>query len=420
MVTAGLNGYGLQKAAASQQTGGAVSGTGGDDAVGRGGREDRLRSPADGGGGQGRQTRQAADPLPSTDRSAGDQLLACALKADVAKGGIDKPAQAALRRDFMALDDAAKKQFLTDLVAKQPPLRDAAAADPSRQRGPELRSAERRFLRDTSFGRFVDETFGHPLALANEKDGVPVSPLSGKALTGGEVRAAREAIAMDLAGGGAGKLARTVKAGATAVRQADRLAAKVPDAHRLPSVHSRQDAARGFDTRDVAGHLTDTVRQGGWKSVKRTDPVDSNADQFRDFHGRIDKAALKDPFHAPNDPAYPVYEVETTRDTANYVRLVPEATKGDPTGEWIMRRSDYDAIMKHPDGPQILKDKYALPSAPKYVSTVRIPPGEKLQMGVAKGNPKWGNGGGVQFRINPQRPFKPWFSTSQPFGYSKR
>ena len=69
-------------------------------------------------------------------------------------------------------------------------------------------------------------------------------------------------------------------------------------------------------------------------------------------------------------------------------------------GAWLMAYSDIEGLT-----PAQIKDKFALPSMPKYVVEVEVPEGAQLYTGKCNPLEGWGNGGGTQyFLIGDKRP----------------
>lgn len=69
-------------------------------------------------------------------------------------------------------------------------------------------------------------------------------------------------------------------------------------------------------------------------------------------------------------------------------------------GSWLMAYSDIEGLT-----PAQIKDKFALPSMPKYVVEVEVPEGAQLYTGKCNPLEGWGNGGGTQyFLIGDKRP----------------
>lgn len=56
-------------------------------------------------------------------------------------------------------------------------------------------------------------------------------------------------------------------------------------------------------------------------------------------------------------------------------------------------------------GAEQIKDKYALPTLPKYIKDVEIPAGTILRIGEANPLPGWGNGTGTQIDMMGQYNF---------------
>lgn len=63
-----------------------------------------------------------------------------------------------------------------------------------------------------------------------------------------------------------------------------------------------------------------------------------------------------------------------------------------------MRREDIQGLT-----PEQLKDKFALPSLPKFVVDVNLDVGTHLRMGVVNPLEGWGSGGEIQFDLMGQR-----------------
>ena len=90
--------------------------------------------------------------------------------------------------------------------------------------------------------------------------------------------------------------------------------------------------------------------------------------------------------------------------------------KGSKMGEFIMPRSEFESIMAD-GGAEALKDRYALPETPKFVTPVKPGPGVDARIGTAAAN-SYGRGGGIQIELptglNPD-----WFGEPSLIGKEK-
>ena len=80
----------------------------------------------------------------------------------------------------------------------------------------------------------------------------------------------------------------------------------------------------------------------------------------------------------------------TQKDT-HFVRV---HTEGRQVGHWVMRSDDLKGL-----SPLQIKDKFALPSTPTYVSDVVVSSGTQMRTGTVGFQAGWGNGGGTQYEI---------------------
>lgn len=61
---------------------------------------------------------------------------------------------------------------------------------------------------------------------------------------------------------------------------------------------------------------------------------------------------------------------------------------------WIMRAEDVKGLTA-----QQIKDKFAIPELPKYISDVDVPAGTRLRVGKVREHDVWGEGGATQFEL---------------------
>lgn len=123
-----------------------------------------------------------------------------------------------------------------------------------------------------------------------------------------------------------------------------------------------------------------------WKVLKSYDA--DNANKWW-----MEKKMYTNPPYKPNTE---VSEVVLTKNTI-FVRVYDKDVSGQ-YGSWVMREKD----IRNLSASQI-KDKFALPSTPKYITDVEFPAGTKLRKGVVNPLDGWGSGGGVQFDLMGQR-----------------
>ncbi len=71
---------------------------------------------------------------------------------------------------------------------------------------------------------------------------------------------------------------------------------------------------------------------------------------------------------------------------------------------WMMRKEDIEGLTARQ-----IKDKFALPELPKYVSDVHVPKGTRLFIGKVAQQKGWGKGGGIQYELKGDRlPLSTW------------
>lgn len=72
---------------------------------------------------------------------------------------------------------------------------------------------------------------------------------------------------------------------------------------------------------------------------------------------------------------------------------------GNQARSWMMRAEDIKGLT-----PQQIKDKFALPDLPKYVSDVHVPAGTPIRVGEVGAQQGWGAGGGTQYELLKRLP----------------
>ena len=74
-----------------------------------------------------------------------------------------------------------------------------------------------------------------------------------------------------------------------------------------------------------------------------------------------------------------------------------------------MTRADYEEALKRNDPAGFLKEKFALPERPNFVSDFIHKQPVKMKVGITSKHPEWGEGGGRQLELVGW-PKKSWFS----------
>ena len=106
----------------------------------------------------------------------------------------------------------------------------------------------------------------------------------------------------------------------------------------------------------------------------------------------------KPDFKPPYKPGTEVKEIRLTEDTT-FARVYDNLPNGSSMqGGWIMNAEDIKGLT-----PLEIRDKYALPSIPKYVCDVELKAGTRIRMGIVNPIEGWGSGGATQFDLMRQR-----------------
>ena len=147
-------------------------------------------------------------------------------------------------------------------------------------------------------------------------------------------------------------------------------------------------------------------------------PRDVSTEKANEEHAeRIRNRRSEDRRNEAVEPAYqvgqPVYDFKIgDKSDLEFVRVT--ARNGGSSGEFIMRRQDYERILED-GGPAAVRDVWSLPAEPELVLPVN-PADTKLRVGIAAAN-QFGSGGGLQFElINGLR--RSWFGKPVEIGRS--
>ncbi len=96
----------------------------------------------------------------------------------------------------------------------------------------------------------------------------------------------------------------------------------------------------------------------------------------------------KPDFKPPYKPGTEVKEIRLTEDTT-FARVYDNVPGNSlMKGSWIMNAEDIQDLT-----PLAIRDKYALPSIPKYVCDVELKAGTRIRMGIVNPIEGWGTGG---------------------------
>jgi hypothetical protein len=73
--------------------------------------------------------------------------------------------------------------------------------------------------------------------------------------------------------------------------------------------------------------------------------------------------------------------------------------EGNQARSWMMRPNEIEGLTA-----QQIKDKFALPELPSFVSDVHVPVNSKIRVGTVGPQPSWGSGGGIQYELLQRLP----------------
>ncbi|MCG8543219.1 MAG: hypothetical protein MJE12_03305, partial [Alphaproteobacteria bacterium] len=165
--------------------------------------------------------------------------------------------------------------------------------------------------------------------------------------------------------------------------------------NRAPRLSDRPDGP--ISNRDLDAQVQRAARQLLFNDIATRQAVDAN----KAFPSTYDPLPYK--------PGTTVKVVQTKRKSFGaFVRLHRMNKKG----AWIMRKED----VLDSDGkllsPMELQRRFALPKRPTHISSVEIPEGVKIQIGVVNPPSKLGGGSVVQYEI-VQDPQIEWFKATE-------
>ncbi len=121
------------------------------------------------------------------------------------------------------------------------------------------------------------------------------------------------------------------------------------------------------------------------------------ANMPHDFKKQAEAKKADDPTatRLPYDSMARAREVRLRSET-KFVRVHVD---GNQARSWMMRSDEIVGLT-----PAQIKDKFALPEIPKYVSDVNVPAGTRIRVGKVEGHPGWGAGGGTQYELKDKLP----------------
>ncbi|MGI5892839.1 MAG: hypothetical protein ACOX7H_08975, partial [Bacillota bacterium] len=136
--------------------------------------------------------------------------------------------------------------------------------------------------------------------------------------------------------------------------------------------------------------------------IKVSSKIERSADEVNNWW-KIEKGYDKPPYK----PGTVVQEVEL-KETTTFVRVYDDENSFQKGG-WVMKKEDIAGLT-----PEQIRDKFALPEVPKYITDVTIPAGTKVRVGEANEVAGWGKGGGTQIDLVGQRGIGEEFSNPRP------
>ena len=107
---------------------------------------------------------------------------------------------------------------------------------------------------------------------------------------------------------------------------------------------------------------------------------------------------IKPDYKPPYKPGTVVKEIILIR-KITFVRVYDKLPKGSGLyGSWIMKAEDIEGLT-----PLEIRDKFSLPSIPRYKCDVELNAGVHMRMGEVNPVAGWGKGGGIQYDLMGQR-----------------
>lgn len=73
--------------------------------------------------------------------------------------------------------------------------------------------------------------------------------------------------------------------------------------------------------------------------------------------------------------------------------------EGNQARSWMMRPHEIEGLT-----PLQIKDKFALPELPSFVSDVHVPAGVGVRLGTVAPQTNWGSGGAIQYELLQRLP----------------
>ncbi|WP_432719004.1 hypothetical protein [Pectinatus frisingensis] len=174
-----------------------------------------------------------------------------------------------------------------------------------------------------------------------------------------------------------------------------KLASEVPKMAKLEKIFSADEiVVRPTKVIEGSGKALD--------GIKVSSKIEKNADEVNTWW-KVEKGYDKPPYK----PGTVVQEVEL-QETTTFVRVYDDVNSFQKGG-WVMKKEDIAGLT-----PEQIKDRFALPGVPKYITDVTIPGGTKVRIGEANEVSGWGKGGGTQIDLMGQRGVGEEFSNPRP------
>lgn len=141
---------------------------------------------------------------------------------------------------------------------------------------------------------------------------------------------------------------------------------------------------------------TPSIMKGAEKFIER-----ASIGKASEVNAIFEKQGMKAPY---NDSVSP--RTITLNNQRTFVRVHTEINQA---RSWLMRSDEIEGLT-----PLEIKNKFALPDMPKYVSEVHVPAGTSLRVGRVAAQDGWGAGGGMQYELLQRLP-ESSFKNMMPF-----
>jgi hypothetical protein len=157
-------------------------------------------------------------------------------------------------------------------------------------------------------------------------------------------------------------------------------------------------------TRSKGGGADESAEGGGAKPPKKKTGTQEAAAGADPGKPKTVRTLTSEEANAPhvaagNRPPYAkgttARDIVTTEDS-KFVRVHGE---GNQARSWMMREEDIKGL-----SADQIKDKFALPEKPAYVSDVNVPAGTKIRVGTVGAQEGWGRGGATQYELQQRLP----------------